>query len=279
MTTLRQSIYRCKTFDELRYKAILGRLYGTNADGLPDLSYKIKFGFSGSIDSDVTADVWPLADDLVVLSSSETMDLVSDNVADAPSGVGCDSVFIEGLDSDYLPQSELITLDGTTPVTTTNEFMFIYTMSVLNITSTGTSNVGQILATATSAGTDQASIPPTEGHSQGSHFIVPAGYNALMTDLHVSCQRTSGTGNKRAKVRLLFSPQTAPLSAGIIYETTRLGTASDAGNTVNEFHNPLVVAEKTLFWLTATPEANNTEVDFEYDLILIKTNVDIDAIF
>lgn len=275
--TLRQKLYELKSIDELRYVAMLGSCFGTGST--PDISYITKFGFSDTLSTSGSEEIWSNGGSLTLLDGAETMNIASDSSNDTTSGSGVDMLFISGLDANFDPQQEIVTLNGTTNVPTASPYSFIYRMSILNATGTGQVNAGDITATAATAGTVQAHIPAGDGITHGSHFIVPRGYNALMTDLHLSCFRTSGSGARRAFVDLNFMPIDTPFSDRLCYDTIKLGVASEAGLSVNEFHNPLVIAEKNMVYLTGEAEANNTRVSFEYDIILVKTVVDIDTVF
>ena len=96
--------------------------------------------------------------------------LVSDSATDNTTR----SVVIDGLGADFVPLTETIALNGTTSVTTTNSFLRINGMSMLNSTNTG--NI-----TASISSTVYAKINAGIGQTQMSIYTVPAGYTFYLS--------------------------------------------------------------------------------------------------
>lgn len=82
-----------------------------------------KFGRNADISLAAIEDVWSVGGDYVYPPGAETLDVVSSDDEDQPSGTGCGQIEIFGLDADYNPISELVTLDGDQPVTTDAAFL------------------------------------------------------------------------------------------------------------------------------------------------------------
>jgi len=96
--------------------------------------------------------------------------LVSDSATDNTAR----SVVIDGLGAGFIPLTETIALNGTTSVTTTNSFLRINGMSMLNSTNTG--NI-----TASISSTVYAKINAGVGQTQMSIYTVPAGYTFYLS--------------------------------------------------------------------------------------------------
>jgi hypothetical protein len=244
----------------------------------PDISYKIVFGDTPSLSAGVESDIWSNTNAQDTAASAETLSIVSSSVNDDTAGTGVDGVNIEGLDGDYNPVSEFIFLDGTTPVTTTAQFLFVYTVSCVAITSTGSTNAGNITVTNSSSGDNLGYIKAGDSISKQSQFIIPAGYNGILLSLHTAAYNASGSGAKRAKVDFNFEPQTGG-AAGVRFRTLKISASSESGTSEDTFHVPLTVGEKVGIYPAATADANNTIVSCQYELILVKTTVDIDTVF
>lgn len=128
--------------------------------------------------------------------SALVMSVVSDEAADTMG------VRISGLDSNYNQISETVTLDGTTPVTTTQSFLRINDARI-----TSGNNVGDI--TISNGGTTYAFLEATYGVSQAAIYSVPAGFSFYITQVDV----TSGTigsnkyGSLRACLRQFEGPE------------------------------------------------------------------------
>lgn len=84
--------------------------------------------------------------------------VVSGSVNDASAGTGARTVQVTGYNSSRALVSETVTLNGTTPVNTSNSFSHITEMRVLTVGSGGVS-AGIITATAATDSTVTSSIP------------------------------------------------------------------------------------------------------------------------
>ena len=136
-----------------------------------------KYGFNPNI-INATEDVWDQGGVLSYLSSAETMDIVSGDPADKgtpTAGTGARTITIYGVGNNYNVLQETVIMNGTTPVTTTSAFLRINRMHV-ETSGTNQTNVGNITATASTAGTVQASIGAGIGSTTKSQYTVPAGY-------------------------------------------------------------------------------------------------------
>jgi hypothetical protein len=96
--------------------------------------------------------------------------LVSDSATDDTTR----SVVIDGLDANFAPLTETIALNGTTNVTTTNSFLRINQMAMLNSTNTG--NITAKIGVST-----YAKINAGVGQTQMSIYTVPAGYTFYLS--------------------------------------------------------------------------------------------------
>src|SRR6056297_1689811 len=96
-------------------------------------------------------------------------------------------ILIQGLDADYEPLDEIITLDGTNAVTTDNQFYRINNTVIL-----AGNNVADI--SITNGGTTYAYIEATYGVEQAIIYTTPARHSLYIHTAHF----TSGTvnGNK-----------------------------------------------------------------------------------
>jgi hypothetical protein len=112
-----------------------------------------------------------------VPSSAVQMDLVS-TAADTMA------VYIKGLDADYNVLEEIITLTGTTPVTTTSSFLRINTAQIMSGTNAGNISISN-------GGTEYAYIGAGIGVTQSLSYTVPANSKLYIN----SVSFTSGTVN------------------------------------------------------------------------------------
>ena len=119
-------------------------------------------------------------------ASALTMSVVSGEAADTMG------VRISGLDTNWNQITETVTLNGTTPVTTTKQFLRINDARI-----TSGNNAGDI--SISNGGTTYAFIEAGFGVSQATIFSVPAGFSFYITQVDI----TSGTigANKYGTVR------------------------------------------------------------------------------
>lgn len=131
--------------------------------------------------------------DLTHLTSAETMDIVSASTDDdgSPVGIGLRTLLVLGVDNTGADISEVITLNGTTDVTTVNSYLRVNTLVGLTVGSAGW-NVGDITCIASSAATIQSQMGATEGISQSSHYTVPLGKTLHVTKLEFNAAKLSG---------------------------------------------------------------------------------------
>lgn len=282
--TLRQLLYKEDNLDKLTYSALLGKWSKdeySRANGiLPDVSYKLVFGDTAPLAADTPSHIWPnTAGDMEFPTAAETLAVVSSSIQDDSGGTGVDAVFIEGLDGDYLPQSELVLLDGTTPATSTNTFLHVSEINCLNITTSGTTNAGAISITNSSSGDRLGYIEAGESISEHGQFIVPAGYNALILDFYVSAFKDGGSNaSRKAEMDLVFLPLDGGAGDRIEYKTLKTAV-SDSGISGESFKVPLITGDKVCILPIGTADTANTRIALQYDLILIRQDIDIDTIF
>lgn len=144
------------------------------------------------------SDVDPLADPDIFFredTDASTVDLVSTSTDDDDGGVGATHVMVRGLDDDFLLQDEVVTLDGTTTVTTTAEFIRVHEILVYTAGSYLATNVGTITAEFTEdTGTVVARIQAAMGRSKVGHYTVPDDMALAMTGIDLWAKYTTSPG-------------------------------------------------------------------------------------
>jgi len=100
------------------------------------------------------------------------------------------SVFIDGLDSNFVQQSETLVLtNGVTGVTTVKSYRRINTIRVV-----GTANpVGKLILSSADKSIPYAIINVSVGKNQTSMYTVPAGYTFYLNRVTAAASATSGT--------------------------------------------------------------------------------------
>lgn len=239
---------------DIRYESALGNI--------AEATTWNKWGYNNSIASTVET-VWSPGGRLTRLPSAETLDIVSSSTDDDTGGTGAISVIIYGVGDGWVNQTEVVTLDGTTPVTTTNTWLGVNRISTYLVGSSG-SNVGAITATATTAATTQAQIPATAGSTQHAFFFVAADSIGLMDWLTINNVKLSGGGNPIVTTKAFVTS----LVSGGVYDifTDYMDTQ------VTDFREyrpsqPFVIGEKSLIEFTSSYSASSGASNVRFSLI------------
>jgi hypothetical protein len=140
------------------------------------------FGINTDVSTSLET-LWPAGGLYVYPSTALIMSIVSTSADDAAAGIGLRTVLIEGLDTNREFISEVVTLNGLTPVLTTKAYLRINTILGLSAGSSGT-NVGTISATNT--GTTYTVIDATHGRSQNGFYSLPINSAGYVTAVNFS---------------------------------------------------------------------------------------------
>lgn len=225
-----------------------------------------KWGYNSDVDTAASETIWSVGGDFTRLSSAETLDVVSTSTSDDDGSTGANSIVIYGIDANYEELIEVITLDGTTTVTTTNSFLGVNRAAVYLAGSNGF-NVGDITLTASTALTTQAEIPAEQGSTQHAFFFVQANHTALMDWLFLNAVKTGGGGNPLVTYKCIVTS----LVSNAKYEVFRLlvdtQRESFAELTPSQ---PFVVGEKSLVEFRAETDTNNTAVTARFSFIEVQ---------
>ena len=141
------------------------------------------YGYQAAVDGSWIP-VWENATAYTYPSSSgETMTLYSSSASDTNV-----TVFIDGLDANYVMQNETLVLtNGTTGVNTAKQYRRINSMRV-----TGTVNaVGNLYLSNTGKTTTYAQINAGAGKTQWSMYTVPAGYTFFLNRVTAAASATN----------------------------------------------------------------------------------------
>jgi len=223
-----------------------------------------KFGYNDDIDvgTEVVAE---FGGPFTPLEAASTLSIVSTSTSDDVGSTGATGVVVYGVDANWATQTEVVFLDGTTPVITTSTWLGINRMSVY-AAGTEKQNVGTITATAVTGGAIQATLPAGEGTSQQAIFFVKASAQALMTYLFFNVEKfTIGTDPIATFKLWVYSAV-----SNAKYEVTRyLLNAGVQQSAQLTFPTPLIIGEKSAMWIECTTTQNNTSTSARFSLVLV----------
>lgn len=194
-------------------------------------------------------------------STLETVSIVSSSANDTSNGTGARTILISGLDGNYEFQSETITLNGTTPVTSVN------TYRRLNVAQTQTAGSGGVNAgTITinhSTTTSNVFLIMQIGTNQtnDSAYTVPAGKTGYIRRIASSI---FGSNTVTIQANLWIRP------FGGVFVRRRPFFVLGGTPWIDEIYGGLAVSEKTdIIVRVSSTSANNTTASGGYDLILV----------
>lgn len=232
-----------------------------------------KYGRTTNADSGDPTDIWDRAnatqDQAIWLAptAARVHAIVSGSADDDDGGNGANTIQIYGLtawDADEV--SEVITMDGTTPVNTSNSYVIIHRMKVLTWGSTGP-NTGLITATAAVDGTVTAQINAGEGQTQMAIYGVPSTKRLHVLSYYTSFQRAQPTGVS-ADIRLLLTdPVNGNATKWITKHTQSLNTTGTSA--INHaFEVPAIYNTPCIIKLQVNTDTDNSDLSGGFDLVL-----------
>ncbi len=201
-------------------------------------------------------DIWDAGGLYVPPTEARVHNIVSSSTSDDTGGTGAITVDIIGLDGSSLTIDETVTLDGTTPVATSNSFTFIREMTVATVGSGG-SNVGVITATAVTDATVSAQINAAINRTRAALYVCPVNKDAYVTTIDLSI--ISGTAASTADFERLIQGTFNTAASPFVRETPIRLTVGDMLQT--EFHPYLkLVSGEFMKLQIRAVSANDTEV-------------------
>lgn len=241
------------------------------ADQFPErirtLPFVVKFGRNPRCDEGVTVDIWdhPTQDIWVPPTAARIHDIVSTSTSDTSAGIGAQRLAVEGLPTWERPEiSEIITMNGTTPVSTVNSYVMINRLQVV-LWGTSGPNVGDIAATAQVDGTDTNTIPAGFGITMSAilgwpsdrFFIGQRSSYGVMGD--PASPLPAAADGVHAEISVLFSTQPNLFTGGYFTGFTR-NLFSGSGFFVDSLIPPIILPGPGILKLQATNVTQDNSV-------------------
>lgn len=136
----------------------------------------------------VPEDVWSGGGLYPWMTASTALEIVSSDAADSAAGTGARTVSIVGLDAAYEPVTQVVTLNGTTPVPNPIE-LFRINSAIVATSGSGQVNAGTITIRDAGAGATRTLIALGYGITRQSQFTVRAGYTLQIISMLFNVQR------------------------------------------------------------------------------------------
>jgi len=234
-----------------------------------------KFGHANDCDAAAVSDIWDGSDGLtsthvwVRPTEARVHALVSTSVEDDSGATGINVMIIQGLTSwdDTIETTEIVVMDGTTPVNTTNSWVIIHRMRGMTYGSLGT-NAGIITATAAVDGTVTAAMQIGNGQTLMAIYGVCAGSRFAISNIHMDMignAATSGVGRLMVETRL----DTGVSGERVQREWNLQPTARYETSVVP----PIVMDGPAIIKLQIIADTNNSAATGSFDGVLAATEI------
>lgn len=128
-------------------------------------------------------DIWDAGGILTLPTAAETWEIVSDDTNDTLLGTGLRTVIIQSLDANYEEQSQIVDMDGTTPVILDDTHLRPRIMIAVKAGFTE-ANIGNIILRASGGGATRGLMLPGNGISNSSHFTIPASHTGFALSIN-----------------------------------------------------------------------------------------------
>jgi hypothetical protein len=241
-----------------------------NAAQSAEIGRVFKFGQALDCDAAIPTDVWDGADGVtstdiwVPPTTARIHAIASASANDAdPSGTGLRTVRVYGLTAwDTDETSEVVALNGVTPVNTVNSYVIIHRMVGLTFGNLQT-NAGIITATAATDGTITAAIQAGHAQTLMAIYGVPSTKKLKMTSISASVLR-SGVGASVADMSLQVNASPDQADGG--WNTKHVFSVVDAFELM--FDPPVPFSGPALIKVQAVANTINTQVTAAFNALL-----------
>ena len=136
-------------------------------------------------------DVWEGGGLYPFQATATVLEILSSSASDTAAGTGARTFTLAGLDANFNQISEVLTLNGVTPVQTVKSYIRVNTLQIASAGSGGV-NAGDVTLRVTGAGATQAIARALFGYAKQAIFTVPAGFTMVVQDLLFG---VAGNGN------------------------------------------------------------------------------------
>lgn len=226
-----------------------------------------KFGHNSDVDTGtLPEDIWGQGGLFVAPTAARIHNIVSASTNDTSAGTGARTVLVYGINGSYDRVTETITMNGTSNVATVNSYLHIHLMQVITVGSGGV-NAGVITATAQTDATVTCHMDASEGQSSSAIYLVPTGYKAYIQ--RIRARMNNSTANSSATIGVFTKPFEKSLQL-----KTKIGINNSGSSFVELDYTdsaPFIIPAKCFIRMIVTGVTNNnTEIQGEYDLILIQ---------
>lgn len=213
-------------------------------------------GENGDVDTGTIPEtIWDNGGGLYAFPTAQTVaTLVSASASDTLGGIGANYVLLEGLNSDYEEISEVVTLNGVTPVNSVNQYFRINFARVV-YSGSNKKNVGDITITVDAKTVKHIMAGESIDHT--GVFTVPVNHRLFLTATSFNINRGTA-GAKALIVTRVYVPE-----INTMVESSWVPLSVDAGPSGSVFSidsRPMIPAKADLWYDIEYVSNNDTQV-------------------
>ena len=247
----------------------------SSLDLIDDISTINKFGAATDCDNGVATDIWDGADGTtstdvwVPPTIARVHDIASGSANDTSAGTGARTVEIFGLQTwGSVETSEIITMNGTTNVATSNSYVIIHRMKVLTWGSGGV-NAGIITATAQTDSTVTSAILTGNNQTQMCIYGVPSSQKLRVTEFGCEVVKSSAsTILAEGEVLIMIDPNTNVGNNNAWTNVESFISKSDVTKWKHQYKVPKKFDGPCIVKLQVTADTDNTTIMGYFDGVL-----------
>jgi hypothetical protein len=228
-----------------------------SSGNISDHSFNHKFGAVPQMSGGATGSIWDVNNTVYPWSALDTPAVV--NVERNNAGDTGLIVTVQGLDSDWLPVSEDITITGADQAGTQ---IFRRVNRAFITSATAATNLGEIDIEAGSAGgTTVARITAGLGQTLMAVYTIPAGKTGYLYQGTASIQKG---GDATGFMMVRYNTSGTTFRVGHTFEVE-----GEGGQYLYKFSFPIPLPEKTDIDVRATMRTNNVRMTAAFDILLV----------
>lgn len=232
-------------------------LIGNANNYYPNKSFGFMVGTKTATVQNVRVDLWDGPTGTYVFPASPIqMSVVSSSASDTLAGTGVQKVHIHYLDTNYVEQSEVISLNGVTPVNTVATNILRINGFHATQVGTGGTSVGNISLTSVGGATTYGFILAAHNTARQAVFTIPAGKTGYIS--HWQAAAGSATGVHVTEVTLRATSHVGIATPGVFLYVD--GTLCMNSGTSFEFDIPVPIPATMDVKISAISDAANANV-------------------
>jgi len=166
--------------------------------------------------------------------------------------------------------SELVAMNGTANVNTSNSYVIIHRMKIIP-TASKTTNAGTITATAATDNTVTAAINPGNGQTEMAIYGVPSGQSALLHTWYCHIDKTSAAA-ATVDFEVRVNPNPNVQTTGFLRKQDISCQSTGSNSVIREFKVPPKFDGPCIIKISGIASAADVDAESGFDLEIVKTS-------